>query len=374
MTYARSRLYLGISCVGTLVALASAMLLFDVPHRALPTAPAGFLAEAGALAAVFSVAVAILLPFDLYGGLLLPRSFKRNNPPTTAFLKQWLRAVFVQITLFVGVFLLYRRIGSLGGNGWVIALFAGIQLLLVAGQLALAKVVSGISGARHVAVPDSPQGFSRILVTTNSEDGFTGGIAGLPGFETTVIPDVWTRILPERLLKTELARRSTAVETRSRLRGLIAAVGWNTAIFAAALMLPTGGATSVASLTTSYLYFLLLSFIGLLTLPILSRRGVFEVDRQTLKHAALDDLRRLATEVDRLTDDEPERSRVLESVFHPIPCVQRRMEALSKSTVRGAWNAARMTLFLSWAFGGPLARAVHCNIGRPDLWVFLPTD
>jgi hypothetical protein len=33
-----------------------------------------------------------------------------------------------------------------------------------------------------------------------------------------------------------------------------------------------------------------------------------------------------------------------------------------------------MMLYLSWAGIGGLSRAVHCNVGRPPLWVLLPGD
>jgi len=39
-----------------------------------------------------------------------------------------------------------------------------------------------------------------------------------------------------------------------------------------------------------------------------------------------------------------------------------------------AWHAARTALYLSWAGVGLLGRAVHCNLGRPEVWVFLPSD
>ncbi len=48
--------------------------------------------------------------------------------------------------------------------------------------------------------------------------------------------------------------------------------------------------------------------------------------------------------------------------------------SLRLRSIHGFWNVARTTLFLSWACGGFLARAVHCNIGRPELWVLFPTD
>jgi hypothetical protein len=38
------------------------------------------------------------------------------------------------------------------------------------------------------------------------------------------------------------------------------------------------------------------------------------------------------------------------------------------------WGVARLALFTSWAPLSPLSRAVHCNIGHPELWALLPVD
>ena len=69
------------------------------------------------------------------------------------------------------------------------------------------------------------------------------------------------------------------------------------------------------------------------------------------------------------------------TVFHPIPSVEARLERMRSSggarPLAGrlaGWHAARMALYLSWAGLGLLGRAVHCNCGRPDAWVFLPSD
>ena len=40
----------------------------------------------------------------------------------------------------------------------------------------------------------------------------------------------------------------------------------------------------------------------------------------------------------------------------------------------GAWNLARTALYLSHVGLSQLPRVVHCNVGRPELWVYLPTD
>ena len=79
-----------------------------------------------------------------------------------------------------------------------------------------------------------------------------------------------------------------------------------------------------------------------------------------------------------MQDDEPDRSAQLESIFHPIPSVRRRIRALTSpqrsDPAGGAWNLARTALYLSHTGLSLLPRAVHCNVGRPELWVYLPTD
>ena len=151
---------------------------------------------------------------------------------------------------------------------------------------------------------------------------------------------------------------------------------WNLAGFCLAY-LATGNLTNVADLIIFSLWFTLWSFVGLLVLPSPSQRGVFEGDafaaNQGVSGATLEMLIR---ELDRNQDDEPVRSDGIERIFHPIPSVERRLAFIGNPKQRsiGAWHGARTALYLSWAGIGFLSRAVHCNCGRPDVWVFLPSD
>jgi hypothetical protein len=63
------------------------------------------------------------------------------------------------------------------------------------------------------------------------------------------------------------------------------------------------------------------------------------------------------------------RSPLVETILHPIPSVQSRLQQLAAQggEPRGAWQAARVALFLSWGCFGFLSRTVHCNSGRPEL-------
>jgi hypothetical protein len=133
-----------------------------------------------------------------------------------------------------------------------------------------------------------------------------------------------------------------------------------------------GSATGTIQLS---LWFTLWSFLGLLTLPTLSRRGVIEIDERAQAEGYAASLIRQNTErLDRLQDGEPRRPALVETIFHPVPSVENRLEGPRSHQVIGFWDAARTSVYLSLAGIGLLGRAVHCNCGRPALWVFLPTD
>jgi hypothetical protein len=128
-------------------------------------------------------------------------------------------------------------------------------------------------------------------------------------------------------------------------------------------------------IVTFSLVFTIWSFLGLLTLPTPSRRGVAEVDQRLLAAGCgRAVLARTIGLLDDLQDRERERSSLVETIFHPVPSVQSRLRGPQATGVTGCWDSARTAVYLSTAGLGLLGRAVHCNCGRPSLWAFLPLD
>ncbi|NCA11940.1 hypothetical protein EBR56_09070, partial [bacterium] len=123
------------------------------------------------------------------------------------------------------------------------------------------------------------------------------------------------------------------------------------------------------------LVFTLWSFLGLLTLPTPSRRGVEQVDERMLAAGCpRATLARTIESLDDLQDRERERPTLVETIFHPVPSVEARLRGPHATGVAGYWDAARTAVYVSLAGLGLLGRAVHCNCGRPSLWAFLPLD
>lgn len=369
VSYAQARLWLGISSIGFQVVLAATALLLAVPQRLIPQLTAGLGSDTLAAVVIFLLLAAMQLPFDVFGGYLLPNRFTSSQQDPQTFASAMVRGVAIQVFIFSTTFLLYQRLGQAAGPLAVVCAFVVIQWLLIAAQSRLAGWVGGFRLTQEGG-PACP------VLASGRDEGFTGGIAGLPGSAKVIVPVAWTDGWSGRVRDAAIRRREIIIASGLHGRGVFAAVGWNAMLLAIALSLPGGGSTSLTTLTTSLLYYSLLSFGGLMLLPSFSRSAVFAADRLSADQIGLP----LTQELVAISSDVPEgelsRSVQHESIFHPLPCEQRRLDALtSPGPSRGRlWNVARMSLYGSWAFGGPLSRSVHCNIGRPELWVLLPSD
>lgn len=368
MSAGKARLTTGICCVGTLVIAAGSLLFWDVPRVIFPAIPEKATSEILSVLMFFAAVAALMLPFDLVGGILIPAAFESRPPRLRTWLRQWFRSVGMQSLFFAVTFFIYLQIGREVGAPWLIAMFAALQATLVAGQELIWQAMT----AQWPRTAHRGQ----TLFVGHSDQRFVGGITGLPGFETILVPRDWSSRLRPSSLNTIVGRRQAALTSGGRLRGIILAMFWNITGFTVAIIAVDATIVSVADLVSVYLWFLLYSFAGLLILPVLNRRSVLALDQHfTNSHSQLE-LNEAIADVDRLTEQDPARSAAAESVFQPIPCPERRAAALAVQQSGGvtAWNVARTALFLSWAFGGPLARAVHCNVGRPELWAMLPVD
>lgn len=380
MTYARSRLWLGITGVGSLVVLATTTLFYDLPSSWFSLKPVDSLTESTELLLLTAVVATWLLPLDFLGGFWLPRKFGRSKIRFSKWIIQYACAVVLQATLFVAFGMaIIAASRVLGVPGAMLAVICGLATCVVLRDWMLgrrklesaqqtSKMVDALAIVRswNIVAP-------KTLVVDHRDPGFTGGIVGLGKRVKIVIPRTWLRFSTEQLA-TAIARRSLAIQNGSYLRGLLAALLWNFVGFFFMAWLSSSDLASVAGLATTACWFTLWTFLGLLTLPTLSRKSSLCVDRELLSRGGPRDWILSTTHtMDQLQDGEPERPPIIETIFHPIPSVASRTRTDPVTGV-GAWNVARTTLFFSWAFLGFLSRAVHCNVGRPELWTMLPSD
>lgn len=380
MTYGRARLWLGITGVGSLVMIAGLALAWGLPQRLLENEAAFGWSGILQLVSVTGVVMLWLAPLDFLGGYWLPGKFEKSGETFAAWLKKYVTAALLQATLFVSfgsTFILASQFfgwpGGLISIGlFMIACFVFRDRWVLAREYKSGAVASKLQDATAV-VKSWQIDMPRIAVVEHSDPGFTGGVTGWGKNSKIVIPRAWLAFSTEQLA-TAIARRALAIQSGSYARGLLLAFVWNlTGIIACSLM-PGAGLESVAALVTTICGFTLWSFFGLLVLPTPGRKASLKIDQELVRHGVKSNLiSSTASAMDQLQDDEPDRSRLIETIFHPVPSVASR-QRIDPVSGFAAWNVARTTLFLSWACLGFLSRAVHCNVGRPELWVMLPTD
>jgi dolichol kinase len=372
MSYARARLWLGISGVGTLVVLSLLALVFRIPAQLLQTGVQPIWRDGYELAIVLFAYAVIQGPFDFFGGHILPTEYGRTQAPFGTFLAGWLRGVMAHsvILLLIGLVLIVAA--RSGGVVGALGAFIAVALFLMAAQATMAALLGVSYGGHEEKQPGSPP----VTLARTPSPYFTGGVVGWPGFERVIIPSRWQEMFPPEQWAAVRLRKAGVVRSGSRARGLLLALAFNTVGFALAYGLG-GGTASVSGLVATSLWFTLWQFVGLLILPAPSQRGVFEADTFARANGvSADTLAEIIHRLDQDQDDEPARPSGVEKIFHPLPSVDRRIARLSEPEITGAgtWHAARMSIYLSWAGMSFLSRAVHCNSGRPDAWVFLPSD
>ncbi|NWF69342.1 MAG: hypothetical protein HXY40_09665 [Chloroflexi bacterium] len=388
MTYARARLYLGIANVGFWVIVSALALLLNLPGQLFPVTETEPNEIAQRVAMMLGLYILFSLPFDIVGGYLLPRRYEKHALPFGSFLLSWLRGVLVQFVVMLLTGMLLIVAGRQSNTIGVVVFVAGVVMAaLLAAQEALARASANLKVEPLVNMEEPRKVLEKwglhmpdnVIVYSSQDQAFVGGLVGLPGLERLVLPASWFSLLNTEGVAAQIARRIGVLQNEQRAYGVFVAAIWNLVGFAIAMNVTgVGPIASVGDLMTVSLWFTLWQFLGLLLLPTVSRRGVFEADRFARKAGASQEImEKIISESDKLQDDEPARSRLIEWIFHPIPSVENRLVELNRKRARGilgAWHAARMALYLSWACLGFMSRAVHCNIGRSDLWVMYPGD
>ncbi len=378
VSYARARLYLGITGVGSAVLLAVSLLYFRIPASGLSTS-----AEQPIGRALFSVGlmlafgnVAFLL-FDLIGGAWLVR----RREWASTWLARWFRGVAAQWLVWMVSAASMMLAARAGGVSAAIGAFVALQLVLAFARGRFVRVVAS------VPVVPTPERILRaatqagiraeqLQVVDSADEGFVGGWSGLTA-GTLMVPSRWAS-LSEPALAAMLVRRRIIAESGAHTRGVIGAIAWNTLGFVVALALTGASPASAAGLITIAAAMTLWAFAGVLLLPTPSRAAVFAIDAAATAVVGAAPMRSGIELLDKWQDDEPVRSSGVETIFHPVPGRSARIARLaSNAGAVKSWHAhhlARQALWLSWGALTPISRAVHCNVGRTALWVMLPGD
>ena len=373
-SYARARLCLGITGVGVWVIICVSALATEAVGIARTCLPAGFFGDAALLAGYLGLYLLVQLPLDWLGGYVLPRKHERLSMGKLVYLAGWARGVLMHaILLAISTAALYA------GALWAGAIGAGLSglawlVVLAAARDGIARAVARLDDVK--ASPEAGCVTSVPTVRVQSDDeGFTGGVVGLLWPRRNQVPASWVGKLTPSQHELACRRRDAAICSGAWRAGRLAALGFvATGLWLSVWLAELGPTDTGVGIVETSLWFSLWAFVGLLTLPSLSRRAALRVDYR-LQQEGVDpeDLRKLALTLDRLQDDEPERHPWIERVFHTIPSAATRRPQAGQ-VGEAFWDVGRTSVYLGISSISLLSRAVHCNVGRPALWVWLPTD
>lgn len=352
---ANRRLFLGITNVGVWV-LAAAGGLFWLVQGGTKTQDARwyFLIAFGSLA-VQSV-------FDFVGGTVL---MPAPRPTVLHFLRAWLPGV-------IGHTLVLTMVGALSyasfrlSGGFICAI-----VLATAGQFFARRHLLRVIGG--VPATEGAHDASKVLLAEAVDPAFTGGIVGFGARAASLLPERWLRTLPKEELSAEFIRRQWQINHGLPDRAVFLVLGWNLLgaavgswAFRLAERCPGDALFGYACWMTLW------AFGGLLALPSLSRKVVFAADRAVVDSGH--DPRGWIARFPNLVGEDGGSNATVQTIFYPVPSARMRLLHLEKPTtgfVPG--NLARSNLYYSWSTLTMLGRAVHCNVGRPALWVFPPS-
>jgi len=269
MSYARARLFLGASAVGTLSVVAAVSLALDLPAL-LPDDRAALPYEMAWLALVVALGAALLAPFDLFGGWLLPREYGRSSEPLHAFVLRYTQGAVLHAATLVSIAALLMLAARLGGAVATLVAYALVSAALLVAQPRIAAAVGRMRLRAALAAERAADLGHRTLVLESSHPHVTGGAYGLPGRGAWAVPTRWLDRDDRIALGVQVRRRAWITASGARDRGVMLALAWN--LVPIVLVLGGYGAPdTVAAVTRLALVSTLWSFVGVLVLPSPSR-------------------------------------------------------------------------------------------------------
>lgn len=353
---AKRRLFLGITNVGFWVIVSVVGLWRLAPTDAPRLELVDLWFGAACLLGVQSL-------FDWVGGAVW---MPAPSPESGGFPVRWGRAFIVHTGLLVAVGILL-----FWSHRWFGSFCPGVAVCscgLIWKRLAVLKLLSG-----DVVRSSSAGGFS--CWSVHSKDpAFTGGICGLGRRAVLVLPERWERMLGETAL--DVVRRKRLWEIRAGLPGrtFVALTGWN--LFGCGIgswLFDLHARLPANALALHGFWMTVWGFVGLLLLPGASRSAVHASDRAVAAEGC--DVAGWIRAFPGIVGEDGSPNRLVQRVFYPIPSAAERLCGLeSRGGLPVIGQVARTNLYLSLSTLTPLGRCVHCNVGRPELWVFAPSD
>lgn len=353
---ARRRLILGISNVGFWVATSAAGLLWCLVFGSRSI-------DKTALLKCMLGMVAVQSLFDFIGGVIFV-------PPVNAgysrFFQTWFRGVIIHSALLCGAAILGYWSFRLS-NGFCPSVGVASVILFLCRRQIL-RLTSGVRSIQTTFAGNT------VWEVDSCDPSFTGGTSGIGQRAMILLPAVWKRELSPQEIQTLIQRRLWTIQSNLPARAFLTSLSWNLAgCEIGSLLLGLRNCSPEQALLTQCAWMTLWGFLALLILPSFSRSSVFSTDRAAAAQGC--DAKGWIQKFPTLTGEDGNAKALVQRVFYPIPSAAERLSRLEDSTLPPIFGSvARVNLFLSLATLTILGRCVHCNVGRPELWIFPPSD
>jgi hypothetical protein len=374
LTFAQKRLLLGSTNVGIIIVLCLIALLSGVPRLLFSNHAIATVADVGALALFLFTFAVLQSGFDLIGATACEREDIYIDLKDV-FRKQ-LRAITIQSLVLGSCALLIGIVAKVSAQYGVFLLLCALCYFSSKYKVKIASLLCPEISFKEI---DS----TKIIVSSN-QPCFHGGIHNNQ--------DLFSNTLLLNLSEDEALilhrRRMLTIQSGAAQRGqycayVILLMGAFFGLFVFKI-----DTKSIAGIVEFSLWNTLWSFICLLIIPTFDRLAVFAADHRILLAGVERSLFKSALEKqDIFFDDEKQRVRLIENIFHPIPMLQDRISRIERFESDSAgkssssagdfcapWHTLRHSLYLSWSFLNLISRSVHCSVGRPQCWVFLPVE
>ena len=324
---------------------------------------------------ILGIFLGVQMIWDYMGGYVIPEKYGQNllkNP------NQWLgrygRAMGIYL-LYYGLngymfMLIGQTLGIWGSVSW-----AAVQMLLLMGFRQY------IARGMHPFKVRYENNRGRLVFYMDTDDrGFTGGISGIPGQESIIFPEYWSKKFKSEEADALLSMRHGALNIGGHGKGFFLLWVIHSALIALSTWLspePVGTFEWLIGIISLYTILMAIASLGLI--PMLNRKGILQMDRWLYyKKVDAGIIRKAIEESRRLQNDlssSSQESKGIPKLIQVTPTLQNRMDALSvQKDLKGNYYIFPDWVFLSWAGMSLINRSFQGSLGMPARWIFYPGE
>ena len=307
---------------------------------------------------IYITYITLQFVFDWVGARLL-----NKNAFNTVWFMQWLVGTLLQSGIWLCLFYLISFFSFKGG------LFFSVLLVLLVLPILQGPFAVLINLNRYTKEKND-KFYSNSLIINASEKCFTGDVIYYFFHKINVIS---TEIRSSKYYSIESMRRSNSINLLWKTHALL--IIWNSfgVLIGEAFNLYE---SEKIELKVLYLasWMTVWSFISLILLTRLSHNSVYACDA-IAKNENKSLLIKWIKHFPDIVGENGHQNPLKQAVFYPIPSIKSRLDALKTNRIGtiNLGNLTRRNLYLSWGVFNLSARSVHCNVGRPLLWVLPPS-